>query len=263
MLFYVLLTVLSISARASLASVETTAPHLTDAERSSLRLKLENLYNEVDLAVRDRRADEDDLKRQIQTADVLRIYDRIPFQPRLGEILPQLTQSARNAKVELKEFKWLDPKARQVATHSHNSSDSVVEVLPFRFIASGTEAHVRTWILGWTDSVVRLVEPKGGLASPKIQGVGENLWLVEAHAFRFKPYHPTHVSVADPMTLLPEWAQKNPQQFAADEPVLWDLVQKTEKTTPTAAPLLVDHEKYRATAARLHFFFSKANTSAN
>jgi hypothetical protein len=275
MFVYAFLSMISISSLASVpgAPISGTAPgvqnavpntpsnanSLSDSQRSSLRFKLENLYNQVDLAVRNQHADESDLKRQVQTSEALRIYDRIPFQPKLGEVLPQLIESAHDSKVTVKDFKWLDAKTHNVSLSKQ--AEKVAEAFPFRFIAEGTEARVRTWIHGWTDSVVRIIEPEGGVQSPKIQAVGKNLWLVEARAFRFKNVRAPRITLEDPQSLLPEWAKKNPQLFAQQEPVLWNLVQKTEKSAPRAAELLPTHEVFRLNEFRLGFFFLKAGAT--
>jgi len=255
---------------AVLASPMPTAHTLTDAERSSLRYRLENIYNDVDLLVRNRRSDELDIQRQEQTARYLKIYERIPFQARLSEIRSQLASAAEENHLKIQSFRFLprtaDVKAVQANVHAdeqgvHLSPDEIADRIHFRFIVAGDKDQVRTWIRGWPENIMRLLEPEGGVRSPILQPVGGGQWEVEAWAFRFRDIGYPRLRLRDPRALLPDWARRNPELFARQEPLLWNLVEKTEETGPRAGAFLPGRERFLLNDARISFFFLKAGAT--
>src|SRR5688500_16707694 len=75
-----------------------TSP-LTQKEKHSLRYHLENLYNELDLLIKNRRADLADLLRQEQEISMLKVYERIPLERDLDGLQQLLKQSAKNLSI--------------------------------------------------------------------------------------------------------------------------------------------------------------------
>src|SRR4051812_142733 len=67
---------------------------LSDRQRSELRFRIENLFNEVDLLIKNERADRSDLARQEREAKALKVYDRIPFEADLPGLKRQLAETA-------------------------------------------------------------------------------------------------------------------------------------------------------------------------
>ena len=63
------------------------------------------------------------------------------------------------------------------------------------------------------------------------------------------------------MTLLPIWARRNPEQFARQEPLLWNLIEKTEETAPLASNYFGNREQFLLNDARVGFFFIKAGAT--
>lgn len=252
------------------ASPMPTAHVLSDAERSSLRYRLENIYNEVDLLIRNRRSDELDIQRQEQTAQYLKIYERIPFQPRLAEIRSQLSSAADENHLKIQSFRLLPriPETKEVQAKAftdehgvHLRPDEIADRIRFRFVVAGDKDQVRAWIRGWPENIMRLLEPEGGVRSPILQPVGGGQWEVEAWAFRFRDIGYPRLRLRDPRALLPEWARRNPELFARQEPLLWNLIEKTEETGPRAGTLLPGRERFLLNDARISFFFLKAGAT--
>jgi hypothetical protein len=251
-------------------AVSPNPPALTDSQRSSLRYRLENLFNSVDLTVRNHRSDELDLERQEQTAQYLKMYERIPFQPRSEEIRAQLFRSAEESGLKGRSFRFVEHPSEAPSIPAEIdmnegsfrlSPEQVAESIRFRFVVDGEKNKVRDWILSWPENVMRLLEAEGGNRSPILQPLGRGRWEVEAWAFRFRNVRFPKLKIRNPRSLLPDWAVKHPALFAKQEPILWGLVEKAEDTLPQASAFLPIREKLLLNEARMSFFFIKAGAT--
>ena len=251
------------------ASTVPISPALTESERSSLRYRLENFFNEVDLTVRNHRSEELYVARQ--TVQALKIYERIPFLPRIEEVKSQLTESAEENSLKIRSFRFLgktmdtpSPVPTEIFTDQKGfrlTSEQLAETIRFRFSVEGDKNRVRDWVRGWQENIMRLIEPEGGVRTPILQPLGGGRWEIEAWSFRFRAVRFPKFKIRDPLSLLPEWARKNPELFARQEPVLWNLVEKTGETAPQAAAFYGIRERFLLNDARIGFFFIKAGAS--
>lgn len=252
-------------------SVPQSNHALSAQEKASLRYHLKNLFNEVDLLNKNRKADDADLKRQEKDLDGLKVYQRIPLQRNLPELKRQLTASAKNFGLSLTDFHFLrlrsdsEPIPQKVFTADssfHLRPDQVAETIEFQVtVLSATEGKqaVTQWVDSWLTEVMRLTEVRPG--PHPIQALPGNRWSIESSAFRFRPIRfPTLVPRA-PRSLLPAWAKSNPQEFAEKEPFLWDLLIQTERIIPETGPLYRNRSKFLLNDARLSFYLAKTGNS--
>lgn len=244
---------------------------LSSAERNRLRFQLENLYNEVDLLIRNRGSDHLDLERQEREAQQLRVYDRIPFRDDIPGLKKEMTESAARFGLKLHDLKVTRRSRSGAAIPKKLTSDDprlrlkpdqVAEQIHFEAVVTGDELvkqALGSWMESWQEDQLRLVEPEGGYGKKSFQpGKKAGQWIVRAHAFKFRDFTPPEVALRDPMKALPEWARKNPQSFAQSEPQLWDYVRKAKELAPKAKSEYATRSKFIVNDARMSFFFSKA-----
>ena len=148
---------------------------LNDSDRSGLRYRLENLFNEVDLIVRNHRTDELDLVRQSQTIQGLKIYERIPFQARTEEIREQLSDSAEENGFKIRAFKLLGvnhgqdipPVPTELYTDQKGfqlSPEQIAEPIRFRVTVEGDKERIRTSVRDGPRTSCDSWNPKAALA---------------------------------------------------------------------------------------------------
>jgi hypothetical protein len=254
------------SITAVFAAIPHESPGLTDGERAQLRFRLERLFEEVDLTVRNHRANQTDVERQEQTLQILKIYDRIPLQPRVEELPFQLRRSARKKDLTLLDFKLLPQAERsrpippELFTDERSfrlRPDQITESIPFHMVVRGEKSAIFSWIRSWPVNVTRVIEamPLG------IRQMEGRRWEIDARAFRYRDVGFPHLKLRDPTSLLPQWARSQPQAFAHQEPILWSLVERTMKAAPRATALLSVKERFLLNDARINFFFLKAGAA--
>ncbi len=89
-----------------------TVSHAATVPPADARDKLQSLYNEVDLLIRNRKADLDDVRRQEKEAQFLQMYKRIPRTKDSKGILKSLHASAREHGVKIGEVVILESARR-------------------------------------------------------------------------------------------------------------------------------------------------------
>jgi hypothetical protein len=242
-----------------------TAKSLADSERASLRYRLENLFNEVDLLVKNQRADISDLRRQEKEIDYLKIYQRIPFQKDLPGLKENLKKSAKNFQLQLIAFspaspvrqglQKSSPLPRQIFTDQPTfqlTPDHIVDVIPFSVTIAGNEESVQKWIKSWRTEQMRLVDLRS------LKNLQKGKWRIEAQSYRFRNVQFPVLRPRNPREILPAWAKKNPENFSVAEPLLWSFVTRIEALVPKAKPYYEVRRQFLLNDARIHFFLSKA-----
>jgi hypothetical protein len=257
------LTLLFLLQAASLAS---PAPRALNADqRSRLRTRLERIFYEQDLLIRNQKVDRADLRQQEREFRTLKVFERIPFRDDYPGIQESLTTSAREKKLKVSGFSPL-PRSRKnppnvpftwVTDKSPSfrlSNEQLVEQLPFKIEVRGDRPTIEAWIRSWPEDQLRLTRVDS--LSPR-KGGGDR-WALRGHAFRFREVKFPTLEPRDPFEILPAWAQEDPNHFSHLEPVLWSFVARTRAITSQARPLYRTREEMQLNAARISFFISLA-----
>ncbi len=244
-------------------------PRLTDSDRASVRYHLENLFNEVDLLIKNQKINRADVKRQERDFADLKIYERIPFQGDLAGLKETLTQSAEKFQLKVKDFKLVrfsgpgKPIPQWIYTDQsefHLSEDQLVELIYFQLKTTGTLKMITQWTQSWPNHQMRLTELDGGLSIKPIQKGNEKLWIIRGHAFRFRKIQFPTLVPRNPKDLLPPWARIDPETFSKSEPFLWNFVKKIQILVPKTRSCYENLEQFSLNDARMTFFLSKFKT---
>jgi hypothetical protein len=239
-------------------------------QRDELRFRLQDIFNEADLLIRNKKADQADLARIKRDESMLKMYSRIPLEEDLPDLERELGSTSENYDLDLIRFSVTarsgtsGPVPASVYTDNsefHLTSDQLVETISFRVIVRGDQKNVRNWVKAWGKDFVRIIEPQGGYGKLPVQkdpSGKPHRYAVEGQAFRFRDIQFPKLLPRDPVTVLPEWARKNPSQFAKAEPELWRYVEKTRKLAPKAKPLYEHRREFLLNSARFDFFTHKA-----
>jgi hypothetical protein len=255
----------------ALASPARAAP--TALERDRLRTKLEDHFNQLDLMIRNQNSDLRDIDRQEREMAMLRVFDRIPRDERVPELMKELRESAREFSrerkqpFELKGLKLLrkqnpkeTPKRILSDTRYRMSPDDTVATLEFEAQIKGSRTGILEWVSTWPDQVVRLVEPIAGANGiPRLtsqERSGE--WKLKLRAYRYLPVEYPRIDLRAPRELLPAWAKTDLERFASTEPLLWSFVTRSESLAPRATPLFENRRKFLLNASRMAFFLKKS-----
>lgn len=258
-----------VSTRLATASIEV--PFLSDSQRSSLRHHLENLYNEFDLLIRNKKVDEADLVKQGRTVTALKIYERIPFSPKLKELEKEIRLSAKKAKIQLQPFQLRESSHRPLIPmpktltfqdgYFRPKVSQLVQEHPFQLHVSGPLHEIEAWTRSWKENLMRLVELERVEAIQRVTTKNHSsseYYVIRAQTFQFKKTEFPKIIPPQAADYLPQWAIKNPESFSRQEPILWDLVVRSEKIRPAALPLYPTRGKFLLEGARIDFFLSKA-----
>lgn len=251
---------------AELHNAPLPSPHaagLSPEARSQLRYRLENLWNEVHLLVLNQVSEARDVRRQEKEFELLRIFDRIPSEPRIAELKAELNQSASSFGLKLNEIQVRRNQAiptappREVFTDTQTfrfSKNQLTETLQLTLRGPGSSDTARKWVETWPDDLLRFVE----VAAP-VRATGEG-WVVEARAFRFRKVNFPKLKPRDPMELLPSWARRDPSYFAKTEPQLWDFVKRIQEWTPKTLSAYEQRRKFFLNDAKMSFFLAQSRS---
>lgn len=263
--------------------VQSTAMVLTESERGSLRYHLENLWNEVDLMVRNASSDKKDVQRQEKEFKALQVYSKIPVASanaiKPAAVNSDLKKSAQRFGLNLTESKLLEtskpdrpipevmPKDAQ---EFRFTDDQIAQKLRMDLTLTGTKKQLQDWMNSWTS----VPEPEGqdkpspNPVTPYLEWdpaalttlpemISETKWKLHVVAYYFRDIQYPKLQPQDPLQLLPDWARKNPEIFKAQEPLLWGLVEKTQATIPQSLPGYETKARFALNSARMTFFTSK------
>lgn len=247
-----------------------TPEGLHPSQQGALRAKLERIYYEQDLMIHNQKVDRSDLRHQQKEFEALKVFERIPFQDDIAGLKSGLEDSSRDKGVKLISFK-LAPKPRDRSLPVPSSmysdenpsfkltDDQLTERIPFQVVVQGDQAAVRAWVKSWPEDQMRLtvLDDVVGARKP-IRALLKDRWQIQAHAFRFREVKFPTLEPRDPLDLLPTWAQRDPDRFAAAEPLLWSYVLKTHAISPAARPLYRLREDILLNDARMSFFMARA-----
>ncbi len=242
----------------ALGSAATQPPARPHSSADSLRIQLQTVLNDAELAIRNRNSMKQSLERQSRDIGYLKVFERIPFDDRRQQLREELTQSAEEFGVTLVELRYASPRARDLkipkipkALYTDDppfqpDPGALVRELGMTIDARGESAKIEAWMKSWPEAVLRWVEP---LRAPRPSGVAGR-WKIDARAYTFLKLPAPAVRIRDPRELLP-------LGFQAD-PSLSSLVARIEKIRPEAEPFLKGRGDMLLDRARLEFFLRKS-----
>jgi hypothetical protein len=236
-------------------------------ERDSLRIRLEDYYNGLELIIRNQRSDESLIRRQLREFEALGVYRKIPPTRDLEGLKRELLASARKSGLDQITVKFslkpdvlpAVPKYLYIDKPPFRfRPDQIAEELSFEIRSNKAKpAQLVSWINGWGSSMERLVEPETHDGKLVHQESPRN-WVIRAHAFRFWPVRFPELRLRDPVYLLPGAAQRQKELFSKEERLLWSFIERSRKLVPLATPLYDRRREYFLNGARMSFFLSKA-----
>lgn len=233
---------------------------LTQTQRDRLRFRLENLFNEMDLAIKNEKINRSDLGKQERDFEVLRVFEAIPLSENLNGLQAELVKLAEKQGLEAQNFKVVrrsKPKAsppRLVFSDDPRfkfTEDQLVEKIDFKLKIRGPKRDIETWKTSVQNEAPRLIE------FDRVS-YGRGYADIQAHAYRFRDVRFPKLVPRKSVELLPSWARKNQKVFAQTEPLLWELASRIEDLRPKALPLYSTREQFLLNDARISFFISKS-----
>jgi hypothetical protein len=270
-------------AQAKLKKVQNSSPTLSESERSSLRFRLENIWNEVDLTVRNSNADKKDVQRQEREFKALQVFTKFPLASanatKPAAVNADIKKSLQRFGLQLSESKILDSSKpdRPIpavmppdAQGFHFTEDQLAQKLRLELTLTGTKKQLQEWMNSWNAAIEpeSQVKPAATAPTPYMEWdpaalttlpemLSENQWKVHVLAYYFRDIQYPKLQPQDPMQILPDWAKQNPDLFKAQEPLLWGLIEKTKATAPQSLPGYEVKGRFQLNAARMSFFTSK------
>lgn len=259
--------------KARAKKIQESQSELTEAQRSSLRFRLENIWNEVDLLVRNANSDRLDVQRQEREFKVFGIFQKIP----IGAVEPALKSFASAYGLNIEKLKVVDvskpdrPLPEAVYTDGEGyrlSDDQIAERVRVELTIVGTKDQVQQWMDHWGDvrnpehpssgaetSIYVEWDPQASRTLP--DSLPQSRWRIHAQVYRFRDIQYPPLKSREPLEILPEWARKNQVLFKSKEPLLWSFVEKTHALLPKALPQFDLKRKFMLNSARMNFFISK------
>jgi hypothetical protein len=266
-----------------LKKVQNSTPALSESERSSLRFRLENIWNEVDVTVRNSNADKKDVQRQEREFKALQVFTKIPLATanatKPSAVNADIKKSLQRFGLKLNDSKLLDSSKPdrpipavmpQDAQSFRFTEDQLAQKLRLELTLTGSKKQLQEWMDSWNAAIEpeSQVQPAATAPTPYLEWdpaalttlpemLSENKWKVHVLAYYFRDIQYPKLQPQDPLQVLPDWAKKNPELFKAQEPLLWGLVEKTQATAPKALPGYETKARFQLNAARMSFFTSK------
>ena len=243
------------------------APRLAEAERNELRYRLENLYNELDVLVRNERSDDSGRARIERHFAGLRLYQRIPMEASIGSLKEELSHRASELGVRLLSLDVLShdqpkkPVPRELLSDTPKfriEDDQLTETFHLKLTLAGDGPRIEEWIQTWPQDQLRLIEPERGYTRPGLTPAGPGRFTLRARTFRFRNIRFPRLKPRDPITLLPAWARRDPAAFASSEPFLWQYVRRIREKIPETPEPFEKKGALLLDSARMSFFLSKA-----
>ncbi|NBU20443.1 hypothetical protein EBS43_03350 [bacterium] len=249
-----------------LTSQSYSTTRLQEKERQSLRYHLENLYNEVDLLIKNQKVNERDLSKLEYHLSELKVFTRIPFESELEQLKHELKASASDHSVELLAITVMENNSRaaplphQRSTHSpliRIQPEQLVKKIYFQAQLRGDQVEILDWLKHIKLEQMRLVDWDHPRLEENLKKIAPHRWLLKAHAFQFRKIEYPELKPKKPKDYLPQWAKSYPMLFAQQEPLLWSFITKTESRLPLASKLYQRKGLFKLNEARLNFFLSK------
>ena len=243
-----------------------SAMKLQETERQSLRYHLENLYNEVDLLIKNQKADERDFNKLERHFAELKVFERIPFEANPEGLKQELKASAAEHSLELirvsiiQKPHQLHPMPQERSTHSSLTwlkPEHFVKKIHFQAELRGEMKQILEWLKHIKLEQMRLIDWEPAKVEASLKQISAHRWILKAHAFQFLRVNYPHLVPKKPREFLPAWARTDLKAFAKQEPLLWSLIIKTEAKLSTASKLYQRKGLFKLNEARLNFFLSK------
>ncbi|MGK5082364.1 hypothetical protein WDW37_03585 [Bdellovibrionota bacterium FG-1] len=253
--------------------------HLTEDEHSRIRFKLEVLFNESELLLRNHRADLSDIRHQEREFKTLRVFERIPFEDdahdthdthdtrHIQDLKAELAQSAQARGLRLIALK---PEVKRTARFSKTpawlysdqlsefrlSNSQIADETHFHLVVTGGKSKVLQWIQHWPEELLRLTQL---VDSPNsIRSLGPSRFQISAKTFHFRKTSFPKLILRPPLELLPPSSRHSPDCLAQKAPVLWTLIDRIQDLRPKTKDLYSTREQLMLNSARMSFFTAQA-----
>ena len=236
---------------------------LSPREKEHLQFRFQNIYNELDLLVKNHHVDHADVERQARDFRDLHTFERIPFSEQLSELRSQLTTAAAQMGLQLKSFRITQRSkpGKKIPTHLFTDEkpfrpavDQIVKTISFETEVEGNQTQAQAWMNTWSEEILRLAEPDP--VSP-LKPVSGNRFQIRGRAYTFLPAKFPSLDPRNPLELLPPRARQHLTDFSRSEPALWHLVTEIKSLYPQAKPFYKNREEFLMNDARLSFYLSK------
>lgn len=234
---------------------------LSDPERQRLRFRLENLWNEIDLTLRNSRSRILDLQRLEKEMNYFRVLERFPLREDLEALEGELILTAREHRLQIHELKAISrqpvsrPVPEELFTDERKfefAEDQLAQKITLRIRGKGSLHDVQKWISAWDEQIVRWIEP---LNDPRDAKPGS--FEVRAATYRFRDVRFPRLKYRDPLSLLPPSARKNPDRFSEQERQLWSFVTRIRDASTKAEAATRTRENFLLASARMSYFIKK------
>ena len=238
-----------------LIAVSTTAavrPFQSESREEAL-FRLNQIFNELDLLIRNQRADRADVLHQKRDIEGLKVYERIPLQENLSGLERELFESTRRSGLKLGRVRVLEhspepekpPEEIFTDRSFHLSADQLARSMTLEIDVKGAQKNVESWMTSVQDNQMRLVK----VLDKKLKGHGV-VWKLRLKSFQFRDIVFPKLRPRDPKEVL----------LLCSEPdsVLKNLAKKAQALIPRAAPFYENRREFLLNQARLEFFIKNS-----
>ncbi|HLE00662.1 MAG TPA: hypothetical protein VJB59_10415 [Bdellovibrionota bacterium] len=240
-------------------------PELSIEQRADLRYHLQNLLNEFELLIMNRKVDEGDVRRQERQFKALKVFDRIPLGSEdIQGLRAEMKEGGKKKGIKVSKLTVLSrskPGPRLPGRVPSNwpfrfQESQLTKAIRFELQVEGDAGAVNEWVRSWKEAQLRLVEPTD---RPKALGTTGRQWRIRGRAFSFREVRLPVVIPRRARDLLPDWVQANPSEFSQKAPDLRKLVDQIEELRGRAAPFYRLRQEFLLNGARMSFFMRKAS----
>jgi hypothetical protein len=268
----------TIHKRSKIKKVQDTTPTLSESEHNSLRYRLENAWNEVDLLVRNAATDQKDIAHQERDFKNLQVFKKFPLasadNAKYSMLTADLKKSAQRFGMKVTDVKVLETSKPdkpvpaimpQDAQEFKFTDDQLMQKVRMDLTLTGTKRQLQDWMNSWnlgiepgddgTPTPYLEWDPNALTTLPEV--LSDTSWKVHAQAYLFRDIKYPKLQPQNPLRILPTWAQKNTELFKQEEPLLWGLVEKTQATIPQALPGYERKATFLLNAARMSYFTTR------
>lgn len=232
---------------------------LSVIERESLRFRLENHVNDLELLLLNEKADQSDRERLDLELATFRVFERIPVTPKKTELKEQVREQAKSLGCQLVEFKHSFTKSVHGNLAKELRISFKLKPLPNSEAAPKCESSLNSlkiWNQQWKKRQLRIVGFEAPIALPE-----NHVWQVRGVAYSFLAQSPNEAGISskpmDPVLLLPSWARRDTSRFAKKAPELWSLIQKAHELTPRTLQNFKKRAYFELKRKRFEFFFTQ------
>ena len=238
-----------------LITMTTTAavrPFQSETREEAL-FRLNQIYNELDLLIRNQRSDRADVLHQNRDFEGLKVYERIPMQENLIGLQHQLFESTQRNGLKLGRVRILEhsPQPEKVPEEIitdrsfHLSADQIARTVFLEMDVKGTRKNLESWMSSVQDNQMRLVK----VLDKKLKSHA-GIWKVHIKSYQFRDI------------VFPRLRPRNPKEVLSlcseKDSALENLAEKAQALIPRAAPFYENRREFLLNQARLEFFIKKS-----